>query len=120
MHKDVFRFENLEIWKNAITVSIKLFDIADLAAEKKLFRFSEQLNGAIMSISNNIAEGSGAFSKKEFAQFLNFSQRSVFECANIICILHIKGLLNNEKKEKIYEELMILNKRIATFRKTLL
>lgn len=120
MTKDVFRFENLEIWKDAIAVSIKLFDVADLAVEKRLFRFSEQLNGATMSITNNIAEGSGAFSKKEFAQFLNFSRRSVFECANIIGILHIKGLLNNEEKEKIYEELMILNKRIATFRKTLL
>ena len=73
-----------------------------------------------MSISNNIAEGSGAYSKKEFAQFLNFSRRSIFECANIIGILHIKTLLNNEEKEKIYEELMILNKRIAAFRKTLL
>lgn len=120
MTKDTFRFENLEIWKDAIAVSIKLFDIADMAAEKKLFRFSEQLNGATMSISNNIAEGSGAFSKKEFAQFLNFSRRSVFECANIISILCIKGLLNDEEKEKIYEELMILNKRISAFRKTLL
>lgn len=120
MNKDVFRFENLDIWKDAIAVSIKLFEIADLAAEKKFFRFSDQLNGAAMSISNNIAEGSGAFSKKEFAQFLNFSRRSVFECANIICILHIKGLLNIEEKEKIYEELMILNKRVTAFRNTLL
>lgn len=120
MRVDVFRFENLEIWKDAIAVSIKLFDIADLAAEKKLFRFSEQLNGTALSISNNIAEGSAAYSKKEFAQFLNFPRRSVLECANIVGILNIKGLLKNEEKEKIYEELMVLNKRIATFRKTLL
>lgn len=31
---DDFRFEQLDIWKEAMELSIKLFDIADLADEK--------------------------------------------------------------------------------------
>ena len=81
---DDFRFENLEVWKDSINLSDQLFDIADKADEKKFFRFAEQLRSATMSISNNIAEGSGSFSNKEFSSFLNISRRSIFECANIL------------------------------------
>ena len=77
----------MEIWKDAISISDMLFDYADKAEEKKCFRFAEQLRAATMSISNNIAEGSGSFSDKDFASFLNISRRSVFECANILQIL---------------------------------
>lgn len=79
-----FRFEQLDIWKEALLLSESLFDYADKADDKRLFKFAEQLRSATMSISNNIAEGSGSFSDKEFANFLNISRRSVFECANIL------------------------------------
>jgi len=62
-----FRFENLEIWKKAIKIGMELFDIADDLEKRKLYRFAEQLRGAGLSMSNNIAEGSGSYSKKERA-----------------------------------------------------
>lgn len=36
-----FRFQDLDIWKEAIEIGIILFDIADMLEEKKLFRFAE-------------------------------------------------------------------------------
>jgi four helix bundle protein len=69
-----FRFQDCEIWKEAIEIGGILFDIADTLEEKKLFRFAEQLRGAGMSMSNNIAEGSGSSSKAEFKQFLNMAK----------------------------------------------
>jgi four helix bundle protein len=59
-----FRFQDMEIWKMAIDIADRLFDISDELEEKHLYRFAEQLRGAGMSISNNIAEGSGSVSKK--------------------------------------------------------
>ena len=50
-----FRFQDLQIWNEAIDVGDRLFDIADLLEQKKLYRFAEQLRGAGMSMSNNIA-----------------------------------------------------------------
>ena len=75
---DDFRFEQLDIWKEAIQVSDILFDFADNADNKRFYKFAEQLRAATMSISNNIAEGSGSFSDKDFANFLNISRRSIF------------------------------------------
>jgi len=82
-----FRFENLEVWQRSADLSSKLFLIAAGLEEKKQFRWAEQLRAAGLSITNNIAEGSGSFSKAEFAQFLNFARRSAFETANILILL---------------------------------
>jgi len=50
-----FRFQDLIIWQESIEIADKLFDIADILEQKKLYRFSDQLRGAGMSMSNNIA-----------------------------------------------------------------
>ncbi len=49
-----FRFQDLEIWRLSIHIADQLFDIADTIEQNKLYRFSEQLRGAGMSMSNNI------------------------------------------------------------------
>ena len=64
-----FRFQDLKIWQLAIEIADKLFDIADELDKKRLFRFAEQLRAAGMSMSNNIAEGSGSVSKKNLKIF---------------------------------------------------
>jgi len=72
-----FRFQDLEIWQKAIEIGDRLLDIADELEEQKKFRFAEQLRRAALSISNNIAEGSGSDSDRQFAQFLNFANAYV-------------------------------------------
>lgn len=117
---DLFRFEDLDIWKDAIEISDTLFDISDKSEGKRFFRFAEQLRAATMSISNNIAEGSGSFSDKEFASFLNIARRSVFECANILHIYMRRKIITLDEKGKIYPELISLSKRITNFRRSLI
>jgi len=114
-----FRFEKLEIWKDSINTSDRLFDIAEKADNKRFYKFAEQLRAATMSISNNIAEGSGSFSDKEFANFLNISRRSVFECANILYIYERRKIIEPLERESMYPKLISLSKKITNFRKSL-
>ena len=114
-----FRFEQLDIWKEANQVSDLLFDYADQSDEKRLYKFAEQLRSAAMSISNNIAEGSGSFSDKEFANYLNISRRSIFECANILHIYQRRKIITAGQREKVYPDLIRLSKKKTNFRKTL-
>jgi four helix bundle protein len=114
-----FRFEDLEVWQLAIDIGNKLFDLADHLENRKLFRFAEQLRGSGMSLSNIIAEGSGSYSQREFRQFLNYSRRSCFECANIITVLLLRKLIEEQSKEQLFESLDILSRKITTFQKTL-
>lgn len=115
----MFRFENLEIWKRSIEIAEKLFDIANELEGKKLYKFAEQLRGAALSISNNIAEGSGSNSKKEFVQFLNIAKRSCFENANMAILFEKKGYVQTQYKQAILSELEDLCRMISGFIKTL-
>ena len=115
-----FRFQNLEIWKRAIAIADKLLDIADEMDKRKFYRFSDQLRGAALSISNNIAEGAGSASKKEFAQFLNFAKRSCFENANMLILFCKRGLIENDLRDTQLKELEEESKMIEAFRKSLL
>lgn len=114
-----FRFQNLVIWKMVIEIANKLLDIADELEKKHLYRFAEQLRAAGMSMSNNIAEGSGSSSDKEFASFLNYARRSIFENANILILLHMRNLTTEKIKNELLEELDHLCRQITNFQKTL-
>lgn len=115
----MFRFEELEIWQRSCDVGIALCEIADTLDKKRLHRFAEQLRAAALSISNNIAEGSGSASKAEFKNFLNYSRRSAFECANMIVIFSKKGYLLDDQRDKSLKELDEICRMIYAFRKSL-
>jgi four helix bundle protein len=114
-----FRFQDLQIWQFAIEISDELLDIADNLEERKLFRFAEQLRGATMSISNNIAEGSGSTLSKDFNNFLNIARRSTFENANILIILNRRKIVTGERLNQLLEKLDKECRIITNFKKTL-
>ena len=96
-----FRFMELDIWKESIALNDRLFDLADKLSDAKSFRVAEQLRGASLSISNNIAEGSGSFSDTDFANFLNIARRSVFETANISFVAFRRKFIDQEDLDQI-------------------
>lgn len=99
-----FRFQDLKIWQLAIQIADELFDIADNLEKKRFYRFAEQLRGAAMSSPNNIAEGSGSSSKKEFIQFLNMARRSTYENAKKLILLEKRGLVSAEYLARLLDK----------------
>jgi len=114
-----FRFQDLKIWQLAIEIASDLFDVADELEQRKLYRVADQLRGAGMSMSNNIAEGSGSSFKKEFKQFLNVARRSTFENANILILLKRKDLITEGCLERLLDKLDHLCRQITNFQGSL-
>jgi four helix bundle protein len=114
-----FRFMDLEIWQEAIDVGGKLFDLADRLESKRMYRFAEQLRGSGLSMSNNIAEGSGSSSRREFSNFLNIARRSTFENANVLIVLEKRGMIKETELTELLEHLDHLCRKITNFQKTL-
>src|SRR5213076_2661476 len=119
MNDKQFRFQDLEIWKHAAGFSPALFHLADRLEERHLFRFAEQLRGATLSITNNVAEGSGSVSEIDFANFLNTARRSTFEVANILFLLGNNGYLKGLDFAEILTRLEQESKMLLAFMRTL-
>jgi four helix bundle protein len=115
-----FRFETLDVYKMTLEMSGDIFIIVKDLQSRRDYGIADQLIRAFLSISNNIAEGSGSNSDKEFAYFLNIAKRSAFECASMIIFLHKNGFISFEKKTKLNSEFDLLSRKIESLRKSVL
>ncbi len=88
----------------AIEYGNELYDIAESFPSKELYGLGSQLRRAAVSISNNIAEGSGASTSKDFASFLDISIKSTLETVNILYFAKIRKHITEEKRLMFYEE----------------
>jgi four helix bundle protein len=114
-----WRFENLEIWNKAVNLAVKFHRIADRLDKRRLHRYAEQLRAAGLSISNNIAEGSGSTHKQEFIQFLNITRRSLFEDASMLLLFERLGLLENTGVDELLWDCDEESRKITNFSRTL-
>lgn len=93
----MFAFEDLLVWQKSIDfaeVVIKEIDRFD--APRKHFRIIEQLEAAAISVSSNIAEGKGRFSKKEFIHYLYIARGSLFETVSLLILICRLKWIGNE------------------------
>jgi four helix bundle protein len=90
-----FSFEKPLVYQNAV-------DFADQVCEhtEKFGRgygfLADQLNRAALSISNNIAEGNGRFTKADRRHFFGISRSSVQECVPMLEVARRRRLLTTE------------------------
>lgn len=83
----IFDFERLEVYQKTVELVRALFRMTRLLPREYQFSIADQLRRASLSILNNIAEGSGNFSKKEKAQFYRTSLNSARECIPMLTVL---------------------------------
>jgi len=110
MESAKFSFEDLEVWQKAIDFADKVLSLTEIIqTDRKHFRLIEQLESASTSVSLNIAEGKGRYSKKEFIQLLYIAQGSLYETISLIIIFHKRGWIS----EKQLNELKTLDDHIG-------
>jgi len=112
-----FGYENLEIWNKAVDFAVSVIDtIENMDTDRKHYRLLEQIESASTSISMNIAEGKGRFSKKEFVQYLYIARGSLYETMTLVEIFRRKKWISDE----IYSQLNTKGLEIASMIKGLI
>ncbi len=80
-------FEELKCWQEARVLVKDIFLFCRNEKIKKDYDICSQLRRATLSIMNNIAEGFGRKSDREFIQFLNYSLASCSEVQSMLYVL---------------------------------
>lgn len=97
-----FGYEDLEVWNRAVDFAVFVIDkVENIDTGRKHYRLLEQIEAASTSISMNIAEGKGRFSKKEFVQFLYIARGSLYETMTLLEIFRRKEWISNETYSQI-------------------
>lgn len=113
-------FRQLQIWQEAMVIAKTTYlSLNDLPSTEK-FGLISQISRCVISVPSNIAEGSSRSSNKEFAHFLSIALGSLFELETQLQLSIDLGFLKQESTEKLMLDIIQLQKKISTFKKTLI
>jgi four helix bundle protein len=109
------RFKELRVWQEAADLAVYIYSITSTFPENEKYSLTSQIN----SISANIAEGAGRFSKKEFKNFLGIANASCCELESHLYIANKLNFINNELTEKINAKIHHIQNMIFKLKQTL-
>ena len=81
------RFEELPVWKDAIELAVRTFSLAAKQCFRGHQRLRSQLEAAVISISNNIAEGFERGTTPDTLNFIYISRGSAGETRSMYLFL---------------------------------
>ena len=97
-------FEELEIWKQARSLTGKIYKLTRDGRFAKDFGLCSQIQRASVSVMSNIAEGYERGGNQEFIQFLAIAKGS---CGEVRCQLYValdQGYVNQEEAEPLIDQ----------------
>jgi len=97
----VFPFEKLDVYQMAVDLADYVLGLLERIPLNKHFRLVSQIEGAVVSVSQNIAEGKGRQYKKEFIQFLCISQGSLYETITLNEVFRRRKLFSEEDSSEV-------------------
>ena len=110
-----FSFENLEVWQRAVEFAEAVIVLSEKWQTRgKHYRLLEQIESAATSVSMNIAEGKGRYSKKEFVHFLYIARGSLFEVVTLLVIIERLKWIDSTDLEKIRNDAQIIGKMLTS------
>lgn len=100
-----FGYEDLKVWNMAVDFAVKVIELVEnLETDRKHYRLFEQIEASSTSISMNIAEGKGRYSKKEFIHFSYIARGSSYETMTLLEIFRRKKWISTYKYTQLEED----------------
>ena len=87
---------------------------------EKEFGFKDQFKRAVVSITNNIAEGSEYNNNRQFVRYLKYSKGSCAEVRNMLILAKELGFCNQECIQISYDLTIEISQSISNFTKFLI
>lgn len=115
MSGEVHRFEDLNVWKEAMRLAR---DIYRELKDCKDFGLRDQLQRSTVSIPSNIAEGFERKSNKEFIRFLYIALGSCAELRTQLYIAIEANIIEKEHGNKYLEQTRKISAMLSKYIKT--
>lgn len=97
----MFRFEKLEVWQKAIEFADRVYLLTRTFPSDERFGLTSQMCRSAVSISSNIAEGSGRSSDKDFSRFVEIAYSSLMETVSEAHVARRQELLEHSGSEQL-------------------
>ena len=109
------RFEEIEAWKRARTLSANIYRISASGYFRRDFDLVTQVRRASISIMANIAEGFDSGSRPEFLKFLRYALRSATETQSHLYIALDQGYVSKSQFNALYGRVVEVKNLVCGF-----
>ena len=116
----MFRFEKLEVWQKAVKFADRVYEASRGFPSDERFGLTSQMRRAAVSISSNIAEGSGRSSDKDFAHFIEIAYGSLMEIMSQTQVAVGQSFLETKTRDELYQRAEELARMLSGLRSSLL
>lgn len=104
------KFEDILIWQKAHKFSLDIYKLMQVCRD---YSFRDQLQRAIVSIMNNIAEGFERRGNKEFKYFLFIAKGSCGEARSMLYLAKDLKYINEKDFENLMERSLEISKMLS-------
>ncbi len=101
MSEYVFPFEKLDVWQLAVDLADYVLELLEDFPTNQHLRLVGQMEAAVTSPAQNIAEGKGRQYKKEFIQYLHIAQDSLYEVVTLNEVFRRRKLFSQEDAQEV-------------------
>lgn len=109
------RFEDLPIWQEAVSLGVEVYKLTSKGILAKDYSVKDQLRRAVISISNNIAEGFEYNNNKSFITFLRYAKGSAGELRSNLYVLKESSMIDKIEYDELHPKLMAISQNIKGF-----
>lgn len=114
----VFSFEKLIVWQKSKILTVFIYKITKLFPDEEKFGLVSQMRRCAISISSNLAEGSGRNQAKDKARFTEIAYGSALELLNQVIISNELDFLSATDYNTIREQLTEITAMLNGLRKS--
>lgn len=111
----VIKFEDLDVWKEGRELTRRIYKCSRNKQFSRDFSLRDQIRGAAISVTSNIAEGFDAQSNSEFVRFLNYSRRSTSEVKSQLYVALDENYIERQEFAELYELASKVSKMLFGF-----
>ena len=112
-------FEEFDVYKKGITLTKLIFEMVNKKPFEREYSFKDQIKRAVVSITNNIAEGSEYNNNKQLIKYLKIAKGSCAEVRSMLILTRELNFTNQEEIEKSYNLSIEISQNLSNFIKYL-
>ena len=112
-------FEEFEVYKKGILLAKLVFKLLDNKSFEREYGFKDQIKRAVISITNNIAEGSEYNSNKQLIKYLKISKGSCAEVRSMLVLARELDFCEQNQIDESYSLSIEISQNLSNFIKYL-
>ena len=112
-------FEEFEVYKKGILLAKLVFKLLDNKSFEREYGFKDQIKRAVISITNNIAEGSEYNSNKQLIKYLKISKGSCAEVRSMLVLARELDFCEQNQIDESYSLSIEIPQNLSNFIKYL-